>query len=1545
MAFNSLAGGKIIGQGRPLPTPIALDPAPFKGALVYGDDGIVYVSNGTTWVDVGSGAQGTIGIQGNEGIQGIQGTYGPGFTILGSVPDVDAGGNPQSTLTTAFPGANIGEGVIDEADDELWIWDGSNWINIGTFRGVQGIQGSIGPQGVQGTIGEEGIQGSRGDRGVQGVQGLQGTQGTQGFIGNQGTQGVQGVQGPQAFQGVQGVQGLLGFQGVQGPQAFQGVQGTQGFVGLQGDTGDFGGLTFDYTYDNTTTDADPGTGVIRFNNTALNSVSMEMYIDDEDDAAVNVMDALLGEYAGIGGAVKGYFKVINGADVTKYTTYRIDSITDATGYWRLGITYLFGETSYTNGADLRITFTRNGDQGIQGVQGPQAFQGVQGLQGPQAFQGIQGVQGITGSQGAQGLQGIIGIDGGFSFDFSFNASTTPSTDPGVNSWKINNSNPTTATILTIDDIPLDQFTTEIDDFYDFIDGQTATPKGYLVIKNRPTGASGIGGHHFVMYEITDWTWDGVGKNWGYFNVVYIDGNVTDWQTVASTHGTKTHFSFVPAGPIGVQGVQGVQGNFGPQGIQGFIGQTGTQGTQGVQGDSGPQGIQGFIGQTGIQGAQGVQGLQGVQGPQGVQGVQGVQGTQGVQGIQGYTGVSGGITFTYNYNTSSNIATDPGSQICRLNNNTYSSVTEIFVDAEAGPGPVDLSTLYNSYDAVTGPYKAVLRIVDPANTEQFLLYKIKDITDNTGWFTLSVEYVTHNGMVYSDGDATLWTFSEVGAQGVQGPQAFQGVQGIQGEILQGTQGITGDTGLQGVQGVQGNFGPAGEFGGMTFSYEFDTDNTATDFTGFGKVKFNNSNLALATVMYIDDRDVNFVDIQPFLRSVDEPTSAVKGFVRIIDAFVTSDYAAFEITDVTEASGYFQVDVTFSVASQTSWNAAEPVKITFARTGDAGTDGAQGAQGTQGITGTGGAQGTQGTQGTTGFGFQGVQGVQGNDGNDGFGFTGTQGTQGTQGLQGTDGTDGDNGDPGLQGVQGIQGTGGTNGSQGVQGIQGTDGSDGFGGVGVQGNQGVQGVQGLQGEGPQGVQGPLGFGSQGVQGIQGNTGAQGIAAEEGGSGAQGFTGGQGVQGFQGVGIQGIQGIQGESGDAIQGVQGNQGFTGSGSAGVQGFTGIQGPQGLDGDLGNEGPQGTQGFIGTQGMQGTDGTGNVGPQGIQGMQGPQGLQGFSGLVGGAGPQGIQGIQGTQGFTGANGTGANGVQGVQGVQGDFGPQGVQGVTGTGDAGIQGSQGVQGITGGIGPQGVQGLQGTAEASEIITNNVHIASVALQGAALFPAMVEGGGGAEMPYTTAGLNPGGESNFYYISSQDKLYVENLEVEGNITLTGTLNGGSGDFLQANVADTKSTGDLTFSSNVAAVFGPVATSKVYYKSSDAKMHIEQKSSVNSLIITQDNAGVITTNFELTNTSGNLTVRGNVNSTSDARTKENVVTVDNALDKVTKLRGVYFDKIDNPGTRYLGVIAQEMQEVIPEVVLDNGPDTMLSVSYGNLAGLFIEALKELKKEVDEIKGL
>ena len=83
---------------------------------------------------------------------------------------------------------------------------------------------------------------------------------------------------------------------------------------------------------------------------------------------------------------------------------------------------------------------------------------------------------------------------------------------------------------------------------------------------------------------------------------------------------------------------------------------------------------------------------------------------------------------------------------------------------------------------------------------------------------------------------------------------------------------------------------------------------------------------------------------------------------------------------------------------------------------------------------------------------------------------------------------------------------------------------------------------------------------------------------------------------------------------------------------------------------------------------------------------------------------------------------------------------------------------------------------------------------------------------------------------------------------------------------------------------------------------------------------------------------SDSRLKENVVTVDSALDKVMKMRGVYFNKLDDP-IRRIGVIAQEVEQVLPEVVhTDDTPDQMKAVSYANIVGLLIEAVKELAQK-------
>lgn len=98
---------------------------------------------------------------------------------------------------------------------------------------------------------------------------------------------------------------------------------------------------------------------------------------------------------------------------------------------------------------------------------------------------------------------------------------------------------------------------------------------------------------------------------------------------------------------------------------------------------------------------------------------------------------------------------------------------------------------------------------------------------------------------------------------------------------------------------------------------------------------------------------------------------------------------------------------------------------------------------------------------------------------------------------------------------------------------------------------------------------------------------------------------------------------------------------------------------------------------------------------------------------------------------------------------------------------------------------------------------------------------------------------------------------------------------------------------------------------------------------------------GNLVMVGNVTAYSDERLKNNVKTIENALEKTCQMRGVTFTK---DGVNGIGVIAQEVQAILPEVVIESSDDNKtLSVAYGNIVGVLIEAIKELKTEVDALK--
>ena len=100
--------------------------------------------------------------------------------------------------------------------------------------------------------------------------------------------------------------------------------------------------------------------------------------------------------------------------------------------------------------------------------------------------------------------------------------------------------------------------------------------------------------------------------------------------------------------------------------------------------------------------------------------------------------------------------------------------------------------------------------------------------------------------------------------------------------------------------------------------------------------------------------------------------------------------------------------------------------------------------------------------------------------------------------------------------------------------------------------------------------------------------------------------------------------------------------------------------------------------------------------------------------------------------------------------------------------------------------------------------------------------------------------------------------------------------------------------------------------------------------------------SGSVTATGDITASSDARLKADVETITGALDRVRKLRGVTFSRRET-GNRGVGLIAQELAAIVPEAVMTH-EDGLLSVAYGNLVGVLIEAVKDLADKVDRLEA-
>ena len=100
----------------------------------------------------------------------------------------------------------------------------------------------------------------------------------------------------------------------------------------------------------------------------------------------------------------------------------------------------------------------------------------------------------------------------------------------------------------------------------------------------------------------------------------------------------------------------------------------------------------------------------------------------------------------------------------------------------------------------------------------------------------------------------------------------------------------------------------------------------------------------------------------------------------------------------------------------------------------------------------------------------------------------------------------------------------------------------------------------------------------------------------------------------------------------------------------------------------------------------------------------------------------------------------------------------------------------------------------------------------------------------------------------------------------------------------------------------------------------------------------------NMTINGTLTQNSDSRVKENVVEIDNCISKVQAMRGVYYNRTDfNTEVTKVGVIAQEVEAVLPELILEASDTGLKSVAYAELTAVLINAIKEQQEIIEDLK--
>lgn len=397
------------------------------------------------------------------------------------------------------------------------------------------------------------------------------------------------------------------FKGYSGSAGFS---GSVGFVGSQGVQGNFGGVTFDYTFNSGTAATDPGTGKLKFNQANITTAT-QLYIHDTDDANTN-LDSYLTTIDASTSQLKGHVRISNKADSSDFVLFALTAAsTNNNTYFTVPVSYVSGTAaSFDNNEDIIVTFARTGDKGDTGYTGSRGADGTSGTIGTDGYAGSRGDTGYTGSEGYTGSQGNLGYTGsagadgaagaggtigytgsagalgytgskglagnfgGATFGYSFNTTVNLSANPGSGKFAVNNADLTAATTLAIN--RFDIYTNDIKAYLLTLADSTSTNKGYVKFTSQASP------QNFTFYAITGTVTDNTA--WVNLTITYVSGYTTPFPNNEEMFLTFSRTGDGGAGytgSVGFTGSQGAAGAFAGVGYTGSRGYTGSAGTDGT----------------------------------------------------------------------------------------------------------------------------------------------------------------------------------------------------------------------------------------------------------------------------------------------------------------------------------------------------------------------------------------------------------------------------------------------------------------------------------------------------------------------------------------------------------------------------------------------------------------------------------------------------------------------------------------------------------------------------------------------------------------------------------------------------------------------------------------------------------------------------------------------------------------------------------------------------------------------------------------------------